>query len=147
VKNFKKLFVVMFMLAILPYESFAQLDSDSAVVRMSVAKFARISGLDDFVLYPVSTDGDADSIYSGSEDFMLESNCAVLVTLTGEQLTNGSSELDTSYNLDSAGMSFETIPGVHNQEHTVNAQAQLGQISEQEAGDYAANIEITVSAL
>lgn len=146
-KGLKKMLVLMFMVGMLPVESFAILDSDTAVVRMSVAKFARVSGLDDFILYPNSTDGDAMSIYSGSENFILESNCAVLVTLEGEKLANGSSELDTTYNLDSSGMSFETIPGVHNQEHTVNAQAQLGQISEQEAGEYAANIEITVSAL
>lgn len=145
--NLKAIALLALMIALIPGQSQAQLDSDSAVVRMSVAKFAQITGLDDFFLNPVSSDGDSSSIYSGSDSFNLESNCAVLVNMTGEQLNNGSDYLETVYALDDGGQSFETAPGIHNQSHSISAQATLGEISSQKAGDYAANIEITVSAL
>ena len=55
------------------------LDSDSATVSMSVGQFASITGLDDFVLSAVSTDGAAGSVYSGSDAYNLESNAQVRV--------------------------------------------------------------------
>lgn len=125
----------------------AQLDSKSAVVNLQVGKFAKITGLDNFTLLPQSSDGAANSIYSGSDQFQLETNCAVQVNLSGEQLSNGSSSISTSYKLDNGGMSFETGPGVHSAPHSVSASATLGNISSQEAGAYAANITITVAAL
>ncbi|MBT3584588.1 MAG: hypothetical protein HN509_06760 [Halobacteriovoraceae bacterium] len=124
-----------------------QMDQKSATVRLEVAKFARITNLDDFVLSRQSTDGDAASIYDGSEEFRLESNTAVSVSLSGEMLSNGTSRIDTNYALDDDGLSFDTEPGVHNEEHKVSAEATLGQISDQEAGSYSAQITITVAAL
>jgi hypothetical protein len=126
----------------------AQLDSDSAIVRLNVAKYAQVTGLDDFILNPISSDGAAESEYSGFDMFNLESNTAVSVSLSGEQLSNvGGDTIVTEYALDDGGMSFDTIPGIHNDEHKVSAEATLGQISDQEAGDYSAQIVITVAAL
>jgi hypothetical protein len=128
--------------------SFAgELDSKSAIVRLEVAKFARITGLDDFVLSPLTTDGDAGSIYQGFDMFNLESNSAVSVTMVGGQLSKGSNSISTSYKLDDDDLNFETAPGIHNAAHKVSAAAELGQISSQEAGDYSAQITITVSSL
>jgi hypothetical protein len=63
-------------------------------------------------------------------------------------MSNGSNTIDTSYQLDnSGGMSFDTAPGIHNAAHQVSAEATLGQISDQEAGGYSAQIVITVAAL
>lgn len=127
--------------------TYAQLDSDSAVVSLEVAKFAQVSGLDDFILSPISTDGDRLSIYNGFDMFNLESNSAVSVTLSGDQLSNGVGTISTTYALDDNGMSFDTAAGIHNNSHKVSAEATLGEISEQEAGAYSAQIVITVAAL
>ncbi len=127
--------------------AFAELDSKNAIVTLEVAKFAKISGLENFVLLPVSTDGDANSVYSGFDMFNLESNAAVSVTLTGDQLSNGENTISTAYELDEGGLSFDTDEGIHNEQHKVSAEAILGEISAQEAGGYSAQIVITVAAL
>jgi len=122
-----------------------QLAQDSAQVSLQVGRYARISLLDDFALQTSGTDGDANAIYSGSDQFRLEANCPVIVTVAGGNLSNGSQSIPTSYQLDN-GDNFETT-GRHNGMHVVAAQAQLGNISDQEAGAYAADITITVSTL
>ena len=129
--------------------TFAQpLDEKSATVRMNVAKFASITGLDDFVLLPTNVDGAAGEIYRGSDTFNIESNQGVRVILEGDPLSNGNDILNTQYDLNGDGMQFDTeADRVHNQQHTVNAQAELGDISSQLAGDYEAEIKITVSPL
>lgn len=123
------------------------LDKDEATVSMEVAKYAQITNLDDFILKTSDIDGSAGAVYSGFDDFNLESNTAVQVVLEGGELSNGMSTLATRYNLDGDEMKFSTAKGVHNSKHRVNAEAILGNISSQEAGGYKANILITVSAL
>lgn len=97
-------------------------------------------------MFPTAEDGDADSIYEGQDSFQVESNRAIMVTLAGEDLSNGSDSIATSYKLDS-GADIQTAPGVHNAAHVISDQAILGNISVQEAGEYSANITLTVSAL
>lgn len=123
-----------------------KVDSDSAVVRMNVAKYAQITGLDDFILNTANIDGSAGAIYSGFDLFNLESNCAVQVDLVGASLSKGSNILSTKYKLDDAEMTFQTT-GAHNKSHKISAEAVLGNISSQEAGDYSADITLTVSAI
>ncbi len=127
-------------------EGINKMDQKSAVVRMNVGRYAKITNLNDFVLYTKSESGSANALYEGSDKFNLESNCAVQVDLEGEKLTNGTYSLATKYNLDGKE-SISTDRGVHSQEHSVGAQALLGNISSQEAGDYKANITLTVSAI
>lgn len=121
------------------------LDSESATVSLAVGKYAKISMLNDFALSTSGTDGDANAIYDGGDEFRVESNCPVLVSVAGGDLSNGSDSIQTIYQLDSQE-SFQTA-GKHDGMHQVSAQATLGNISDQEAGGYAANITITVSAL
>jgi len=130
------------------FASADSLDSDSAVVSLSVGQYASLTQLDDFVLSLSSgADGDASSMYDGSDEFRVESNCAVNISMSGEDLSNGSgSSISTDYFLDGAE-SIQTDAGVHNALHTVSAEATLGNISSQEAGGYSANITITVSAI
>lgn len=125
-----------------------QLDSESATVTLAVGKFAKLSLLNDFALsLKTGQDGDAGDVYDGQDEFRVESNCAVIITVEGNDLSNGSgSSISTVYKLDDAD-SIQTAPGVHNAVHSVSAEATLGNISEQEAGDYAADITITVSAI
>lgn len=123
------------------------LDSKSAEVTMSVAKYAKISELNNFVLLPVSEDGAAEAIYSGSDTFRLEANCPVTMSVAGGNLSNGRQELRTRYQIDQNGSTFISSDPMHDRQHSVDATAQLGNISEQEAGGYRANITITVSAL
>ena len=121
--------------------------SDSAIVSMVVGKFAAISQLDDFSLSTNDADGSEDAVYSGSDTFRLKSNSAVHVIVEGSDLINGTNSVPTTYALDGAGGAFNTAAGVHNTEHTVSAEAVLGDISAQEAGSYSAEITITISAL
>jgi len=121
------------------------LDSKSANVSLKVGKFAEISLLNDFTLSPTGKDGDAKSVYQGSDEFRVKSNCPVNVTVTGSDLSNGSYKITTSYKLDGSD-SFMT-KGPHNEAHKVSAEATLGDISEQEAGSYSSQITITVSAI
>lgn len=130
--------------------AFASLDEDTATVSMDIALFAAVTGLDNFVLSISTTDvsGGAGAVYSGSDTYRLESNGQVRVSLSGNDLSNGSDSVATSYALDSSGISFDTTEGVvHNSEHTVSAEAILGDVSAQKAGAYSSVITLTVAAL
>lgn len=134
--------------ALIASPAFAELDQDSAVVSMDVALFAAVTGLDDFVLSTTNTSGEAGAIYSGSDAYRLESNGQVRVSLSGNNLSNGTDSVATEYALDDAGVTFDTTAdAVHNAEHTVSAVATLGDISSQKAGAYSSEITLTVSAL
>ncbi len=126
----------------------AELDSKNATVSMSVGQFASITGLDDFVLSTLGSDGAAGAIYSGSDAYNLESNAQVRVSLSGGNLTNGSDSVSTSYSLDGGGLTFDTTSdSVHNGSHTIAASATLGDISAQKAGAYSTVITLTVASL
>ena len=128
--------------------TFADLDSDSATVNMSVGLYASLTGLDDFTLSTTDADGSASAVYSGSDDFQLESNGQVRVNLSGGNLSNGSTSIATSYAMDGSGTTFDTTLGVvHNASHNVSATAILGNISSQQAGAYSGVITLTVSAI
>jgi len=123
-----------------------QLDTDSATVSLSVGKYAEITGLDDFALsLTTGADGAMGSEYGGSDQFSVESNCPILVAVTGTDLAMGSNSISTSYKLDGED-SFQTL-GMHNSSHTISATAELGNVSSQEAGAYSSEVTITVSAI
>lgn len=124
------------------------LDQDSATVRMDIGRYAALTGLDDFTLTTSDPDGSAGAVYSGSDEFHLESNAQVRVSLEGGDLTNGKDSVATSYDMDGSGIVFETAAdSVHEGKHVVSASAKLGAISAQKAGSYASKITLTVSAL
>lgn len=124
------------------------LDSDSATVSMNVGLYASLTGLDDFSLSTLNVDGSAGAVYSGSDDFNLESNGQVHVSMIGTSLSNGSDNLATAYGLDNSIGEFDTsADAVHNATHSVSASAMLGDISAQKAGAYSSAITITVSSI
>jgi hypothetical protein len=126
----------------------SSIDSDSATVSMSVGLYASLTGLDDFVLTTSDTDGSAGAIYSGSDNFNLESNGQVRVSMSGGDLSNGTDSVSTTYALDGSGTTFDTTAdAVHNAAHSVSASATLGAISAQKAGGYSGVITLTVSSL
>jgi hypothetical protein len=133
---------------ILSTSAMAELDSDDATVSLTIGAYASVTGLDDFSLTADGLDGAANATYSGSDSFNLESNGQVRVTMTGGDLSHGSDSVSTTYELDSNGTSFDTTAdSVHNANHTLEAQATLGSISSQKAGNYSADLTITVSAI
>ncbi len=121
--------------------------SENATVSMNVALYAAIKDLDDFSLQTSDADGSAGAIYSGSDAFSVQSNGQVRVTLAGADLVSGANVITPDYALDSSGLTFDTGLGVHNQVHSISASAQLGEISDLEAGAYSGEITMTVSAL
>lgn len=134
--------------AMIASPAFAALDEDSATVSMDVALYAAVTGLDDFVLSTTATSGGAGAVYGGSDTYRLESNGQVRVSLSGGDLSNGSDTVPTTYALDNSGVSFDTtVDVVHNADHTISAEAILGDISSQKAGGYSALITLTVAAL
>lgn len=126
----------------------AGLDTDSATVNMNVGLYAALTGLNDFTLTTSDADGSAGAVYSGDDEFQLESNGQVRVTLAGANLQNGADSVSTAYKLNDAGTTFDTeAKKVHNAAHKVSAAATLGEISSQQAGAYSSVITLTVSAI
>jgi len=124
------------------------LDQDSATVYMDIGRYASLTGLDDFRLTTSDPDGSAGAVYSGSDEFHLESNAQVRVSLEGGDLSNGKDSVSTAYDMDGSGIVFDTAAdAVHDGKHTVSASAKLGAISAQKAGAYSSKITLTVSAL
>ena len=128
--------------------AFANLDSDTATVSMTIGLYASLTGLDDFTLSTSGTDGAASAVYTGSDSFNLESNGQVRVAVSGSDLSNGSDTVSTVFALDSSGTTFDTTAdSVHNSAHSIAATATLGAISAQQAGAYSSTITLTVSAI
>jgi len=135
--------------SIIAMPAFAELDTGGAQASANVAIFAAITQLDNFVLENnIGVDGAANASYAANEPFHLESNAQVRLTLTSEDLTNGDDTINTAYAFENGLTALDTeADSVHNQGHLILATGVLGEISDQRAGDYAANVLITVSAL
>ena len=147
-KNLTKLATVVLMGAAVSAPAFANLDEDKATVSMNVGLYASITGLNDFILSTSAADGSANAVYAGSDDFQLESNGQVRVSLSGGNLSNGLNEVATTFDMDTVGLTFDTTAdSVHLANHTVSAEAVLGDISSQQAGAYQSEITLTVSAI
>lgn len=147
-KKLVKLSAIALMGAAASIPAFANLDQDNATVYMNVGLYASLTGLNDFILSTDAADGSANAIYSGSDDFQLESNGQVRVSLSGGNLSNGTDEVETTFDMDSLGLTFDTqADQVHLATHTVSAEAVLGEISSQQAGAYESEITLTVSAI
>ena len=129
--------------------SFGELNNNnlqsSATVCMSVGISATISGLNNFRLRPLDNDGAAGAIYTGSDTFHLQSNAPVRVIIEGQRLSNGTDSIETLYSIDGSRNYYDTAAdGEHDEQHSFVARAQLGRISSQLAGDYSANVTLTV---
>ena len=147
-KIFNKLAIAIALSSLVGVAAADNLDDDSATVTMNVGLYASLTGLDNFVLSTSGSDGAEGAIYSGSDDFELESNGQVRVTLAGSDLSSGADSVSTSYDMDNLGTTFDTASdSVHDASHTVSAEATLGDISDQKAGAYSADITVTVSAI
>jgi hypothetical protein len=135
--------------SIIAMPAFAELDTGGAQASANVAIFAAITQLDNFVLENnIGVDGAANATYVASEPFNLESNAQVRVTIAAGSMTNGSDTLSTIYRFENGTATLDTeTDSVHNQEHYLNVTSVLGEISDQKAGDYAADVLLTVSAL
>ncbi len=123
------------------------LDQDFVEVCMDVAVRARIRGLEDFKLTTSQSDGSPGARYSGSDRFEVESNAPVRLIVEGTALSNGVHRLATSYSIDGKEDFIETGSGTHQGTHRLRAQTELGDISDQLAGEYSAGISITVMPL
>lgn len=121
------------------------LDVDRAELCMQVAVRARIIGFEDFELTTEDSNGSGGARYAGSDRFLLEANAPVRLLISGGTLKNGQSLLETNYSIDGKEGDFFTGTGVHNEVHVLAAMSQLGDISEQLAGRYSANVTLTVA--
>ena len=124
------------------------LDRETVTVCMNVDVRASITGLNDIKLSAQGKDGDAGTLYVGSDEFTLESNAPVQLEVTGIQLSNGPSVLNTDFAIDGGHATLitgnkETYVGTHK----ITASARLGAISEQLAGEYSATVVVTVVPL
>ena len=136
----------------------ANLSQITGEVSMGIAKYAQVTNLGDFSLTIETdqTDGAANAYYSGTGTYNLESNTGVLVTLTNANVSNGSDTVSTLFNVNLGTDSVTSItensltfnaPAKHDEQHTIGARAKLGGISDQAAGNYTADITLTVTAL
>ncbi len=128
--------------------AFADLDTSSSEASLNVAVYAAITGLDDFTMSTTDSSGAANASYSATESFNVESNAQVRLSLSAGNLENGSDAVTTVYAIDGGSTTLDTAAdSVHNSSHTITATGTLGEISDQKAGDYAADVTLTVSAL
>jgi len=124
------------------------LDQETVTVCMSVDVRASITGLDDIKLSAQGKDGDAGTLYVGSDEFTLESNAPVQIEVTGIKLSNGPSVLNTVFRIDGGQATLISGDnGTYVGTHSITASARLGAISEQLAGDYSATVVVTVIPL
>jgi hypothetical protein len=116
---------------------------------VNIPVFAAITDLDDFTMTTEGVAGaGANASYEATETFNLESNAQVRLTLSGGDLENAGDTVSTNYSLDEGSTTLDTLAdSVHNDSHTISATGTLGEISDQRAGDYAADLTLTVSAL
>ena len=107
---------------------------------------AVITGLDDFKMLPLGTDGAASTLYRGSDQFLLETNIPVQIQLTSTHVENGSYLLDTGYTIDGAATDVLTWSNLDEPSslHSISAHAVLGQVADQLAGTYSARLVMTV---
>lgn len=146
--NFKQTAIAGVLASIFTMPAFAELDTGTTEASMNIPIFAAITNLDDFTMTTDGVGGAANTSYEATEEFNLESNAQVRVTLTGGDLANGADSVTTSYSLDAGSTTLDTLAdSVHNDSHTISATGTLGEISDQRAGDYAADLTLTVSAL
>ncbi len=143
----------------------AGIDSGSANVSMDIALYASITGLDDIVL--TTTNGVEDNgriYYTASEDFNLESNGQVVVSVVGSTMNHttlpGGEDAGFSnffYSVDGGAQAGSDKNGVaqfttasnstHNSAHSLSLSRTTGTISGVLAGEYSGTLSITVSGL
>ena len=142
----------------------ANINNESANVSMDVALYASITGLDDIVLTTTNgVEGDGSIHYTASEDFNLESNGQVVVSVVGSTMNHASlPEADTGYsnffysvdggtavNTNTQGSAqFTTASNsTHNSVHNLSLTRTTGTISGVLAGEHRGTLSITVSGL
>ena len=146
--NFKQTAIAGVLASIFAVPAFAELETGTSEASMNIPVFAAITGLEDFTMTTEGVAGAANASYEATETFNLESNAQVRVTLSGGDLENGGDTVTTNYSLDEGSTTLDTLAdSVHNDSHTISATGTLGAISDQKAGDYTADVTLTVSAL
>lgn len=126
--------------------------SDSAKICMSIGLTASIEGLEDMELNTNGINGASGSIFTGDSGFDLESNGQVAVVVEGGYLYLGGDEtLDESrrvpirYEIDGVEDRYVTeIDSAHEGQHILQANAMLGPISAQLAGEYSGQVTLVV---
>ncbi len=120
-------------------------DSKSATVSMDIALYASLTGLDSVDLMTPDTNGDQGAVYVGVENYQLESNGQVRVTVAGSNLKFGDTTVITKYALDGLGLTYMTEPNqVHLDDHSVSVSAALGEHADHSNG-YSGTMAVTVS--
>lgn len=120
--------------------------SDSASVCLSVGLTASITNLNDFNLTTNNISGGSGSRFSGTDQFNLESNGQISVIIEHTPLKQGNHEIPLFFNIDNSPTQFSTeLNNSHSGEHNLNAEAILGNIASQSAGQYSAEVTLTVS--
>lgn len=139
--------LLLFVPLAAPQAAEKALDRDTAELCMDVSVRARVQGLEDFVLATDERSGAGGARYTGSDLFEVESNAPVRLIVSGGNLQNGYDQLATQYFIDGQAGYIETGPGVHKDVHSLEANTVLGDISDQLAGEYSAQVSITVVPL
>ena len=122
--------------------------NENATICLSIGLTASLSGLDDFSLEPLTTDGGSFALYKGTEDFNVSSNGGVRIIASGTLLTNRTEQIEAFYTIDGVGNQVSTTPNsVHTANHTLQGIARLGKVSDQLSGQYSGSVTITIMPL
>lgn len=114
-------------------------------VFMSVAMYGQVTGLDDIILYPHDFNS-SETTFSGIEEFKIESNCGVVLSVSLSDLSDGETNIPLDYLLDNLSHSLITQgASVHNQNHIIHINTPELSIPTIQAGDWLGNIILTLS--
>jgi hypothetical protein len=123
------------------------LGSAEGMVTMSVAKFVKLKYLTDVTMYPINLEQIEDVVFKGVGEFLVESNCGILISVATTPLVNNGQALQTTHTTDNLPHTLITPENkIHYQVHTVEIYSQVSSITQVESGQWQGSVTVTVSA-
>jgi hypothetical protein len=122
------------------------LNSSYGNVSMTVARYGEITELNDVNLYPKYYERNK-TLFTGIEEFNIESNSGVVLTISLSSITNGNVEYPLYYHLDGNQHTLMTEAStVHKSRHIIKIFTDEILKSEVEAGDWFGSVTLTLSS-
>ncbi len=122
------------------------LSGADGMVTMSVGPFAKVTGLDDIIMYATNPSEVENMTFIGQDTFHVESNTGVEVVVAITELTNENESVPVLYNLDGQGHQiFTTANQTHNETHQLFLTAYFNNITQVTEGTWLGNIVVTIS--
>ena len=121
------------------------LASAQGMVTLTVAKFAKITILDDVTMYQEDSDAITNVKFIGSAYLGVESNSSVIIDTAVSSLSYGNSSINVDWAIDGSGHSTVTPAGTHKTIHQIGIETFIGNLFEIPAyAEYSGSILVTL---